>query len=185
MIAQSLLTWYYVSAGASRIEGNRDANHLPNYSSVALAILLHTAASVIKAENGSRPYFPNRFWPRHYNSMFRRATRVKWRLARAGEKNVHVRAHSPEQQFPVLAGPVWGIIYSMKSLVETNAYLRGPAARRRMLRHNALESSIFEGAACLRGEKAAKTAKAEVLVVQSKARRPLARAAEKKAVKGS
>ena len=79
----------------------------------------------------------------------------------------------------------------MKALVETNAYLRRPAARRRMLVHNALESSIFEGASGLRTNKAAKGAmvvnagKTKECIVQSKARRPLSKAAPKKAVKGS
>lgn len=70
----------------------------------------------------------------------------------------------------------------MKALVETNAYLRRPAARRRMLVHNALESSIFEGASGLRAKKAAKP---KAHVVGRKGRRPLSKAASKKAVKGS
>jgi hypothetical protein len=79
----------------------------------------------------------------------------------------------------------------MKSLVETNAYLSRPAARRRMLAHNALESSIFEGASGLRAKKATeaatavKAAKAKDYTVHSKARGPLSKAAAKKAVKGS
>jgi hypothetical protein len=82
----------------------------------------------------------------------------------------------------------------MKALVETNAYLRRPAARRRMLQHNALESSIFEGASCLHAEKvakavtaakAAKVAKDKDHVVVPNARRPLSKAAVKKDVKGS
>jgi hypothetical protein len=88
----------------------------------------------------------------------------------------------------------------MKALIETNAYLRRPAARRRMLQHNALESSIFEGASCLHAEKVAKAviaakdaivakvvkaAKAKDSTVHSKARRPLSKAAAKKAVKGN
>jgi hypothetical protein len=72
----------------------------------------------------------------------------------------------------------------MKTLVETNAYLRRPGARRRMLQHNALESSIFEGASCLHAEKVAKAAKDKAHVVLE-ARRLLSKAAAKKAVKGS
>jgi hypothetical protein len=103
----------------------------------------------------------------------------------------------------------------MKSLVETNAYLRRSGARRRMLQHNALESSIFEGASCLHAEKVAKAviaakavkaaivakaaiaAKAAIVakavkvakdkahVVGPNASRPLSKATAKKAVKGS
>jgi hypothetical protein len=76
----------------------------------------------------------------------------------------------------------------MEALVETNAYLRRPAGRRRMLAHNALESSIFEGASCLHAEKVAKAviaAKAKDFSVHSKASRPFSKAAAKKAVKGS
>jgi hypothetical protein len=73
----------------------------------------------------------------------------------------------------------------MKSLVEANAYLRGPAARRGMLAHNALESSIFEGASCLHAEKVAKAAKDNVHVVGPNASRRFSKAAAKKAVKGS
>jgi len=69
-----------------------------------------------------------------------------------------------------------------------------------MLQHNALESSIFEGASCLHAEKVAKAAiaaKAAVVakaviaakdkahVVGPEARRPLSKGAAKKAVKGS
>jgi hypothetical protein len=34
----------------------------------------------------------------------------------------------------------------MKSLLKSNPYLRDPARRKAMLRHNARQSSIFEGA---------------------------------------
>ncbi len=57
----------------------------------------------------------------------------------------------------------------MKSLVETNAYLRRPGARRRMLQQNALESSIFEGASCLHAEKAAKAVIAAKTAAAAKA----------------
>jgi hypothetical protein len=35
---------------------------------------------------------------------------------------------------------------SMPSLIQTNAYLRSPALRARLLEENARESSVFEGA---------------------------------------
>ena len=35
---------------------------------------------------------------------------------------------------------------TLKSLLETNPYLRDPETRRRMLERNALDSSAFEGA---------------------------------------
>lgn len=76
----------------------------------------------------------------------------------------------------------------MKALVETNAYLRRPGTRRWMLQHNALESSIFEGASCLHAEKAAKVAvaaKAKVHVIRPKTRRRLSKASVKNSVKGS
>ena len=68
-------------------------------------------------------------------------------------------------------------MHCVKALVETNAYLRRPGARRRMLQYNALESPIFERASCPRAEKAAKLAedakpaKDKVHVVRAKARR--------------
>jgi hypothetical protein len=34
----------------------------------------------------------------------------------------------------------------MAALIDSNLYLRNPAAQRRWLKHNALESSVFEGA---------------------------------------
>jgi hypothetical protein len=76
----------------------------------------------------------------------------------------------------------------MKALVETNAYLRRLAARRRMLQQNALESSIFEGASRLHAEKiakgaiVAKVAKKKDYIVHSKARSRLSKAAAKKSV---
>ena len=79
----------------------------------------------------------------------------------------------------------------MKTLVDTNVYLHDPKIRRKMLVHNARESSIFEGASCLHANKAAKftvAAKAKngkVHVVRSKARKRLSKAATKKATKGS
>ena len=53
-----------------------------------------------------------------------------------------------------------------------------------MLQHNALESSIFEGASCLHAEKVAKVAKAAKDKAHVEARSRLPKAAAKKAVKG-
>jgi hypothetical protein len=39
-----------------------------------------------------------------------------------------------------------GTIYGMKSLLKSNPYLADPASRRAMVRHNARQSSLFEGA---------------------------------------
>ena len=69
---------------------------------------------------------------------------------------------------------------SMKTLVETNPFLRDARIRRRMLEHNALESAIFEGANRLRSKIKAKPHSA---VPQARGLR--AKAASKKAVKGS
>lgn len=80
----------------------------------------------------------------------------------------------------IRAGP--GIMALMKTLVETNIYLRNPRLRRKMLAQNALESSIFEGAESLRVGKSEKTA---VHVIRRKARSRLSKASAKKAVKGS
>ncbi len=61
----------------------------------------------------------------------------------------------------------------MKSLVKSNRYLADPVARKAMIRHNARQSSIFEGARGL---------PAQPLRSSLKRR---SKAATKKAVKGS
>jgi len=73
----------------------------------------------------------------------------------------------------------------MKPLVETNAYLRDPAVRYWMLEHNALESSLFEGAFGLRGKRATPAAKSKGPGVHSKVRSRRSKAARKKSAKGS
>jgi hypothetical protein len=75
-----------------------------------------------------------------------------------------------------------GIMRVMKTLVETNIFLRSPRQRRRMLAHNALESSVFEGARRLR---AATGEGAKGQVVRPRSRRPLSKAAANNAVNGS
>lgn len=62
------------------------------------------------------------------------------------------------------------MIYGMKSLIQSNRYLADPANRKAMVRDNARQSSVFEGAHGLSAQPL---------------RRRRSRASTKKAVKGS
>ena len=65
-----------------------------------------------------------------------------------------------------------GIVYGMKSLIQSNRYLADPANRKAMVRDNARQSSVFEGAHGLSAQPRRLTQRRS-------------RASTKKAVKGS
>ena len=71
----------------------------------------------------------------------------------------------------------------MKPLVETNKYMRKASVRNRILAHNALESSVFEGARGLGPVKRA--AKVSRVRIHAKSASRLSKVSRKKSVKGS